>query len=175
MKGFEDFNEQDKEKTIEECLKAINDTQNKMAEEEEMKKLIRETLSEINEKENKIRKNKIIHKYIKIKKKLDNELKIIETLLSKKKYKKISMRIMIFFVFSIFMFNGALSRAYANGKYSWSSIIDSEGTDSESSGMDDENEKEDENILGVNSEGKEYSYDAVEICDKLKKGDYSNN
>ncbi|MGL4771936.1 MAG: polysaccharide deacetylase family protein, partial [Clostridium sp.] len=32
-----------------------------------------------------------------------------------------------------------------------------------------------ENYIGVNSAGKQYSYDASIIWDKLKKGDYSNN
>lgn len=174
MDGFNDFNQDGKNETIEKCLKAINDTQNNMIEEEDMKKLIRATLDEIDKKEKKIGiNNKVIDKYKKIKEKLNTQFQAAYAILNKKKYKKMIMHVMIFLVFSIFMFNAALNKAYANG-YRWSSMInENEETDSENNEAIEE--AKEEKIVGVNSEGKEYSYDAVKICDKLKKGDYSND
>lgn len=150
MDEFENNEFEDKEMTIEKCLKAINETQNKIAEEESMKRIIRETLKEINEKE-------ILEKDKNFKNAIENKFKRIEVLLSKKKVKNIIMRIMMFLVMTIFVFNGALNKAYAND-YELNTIGNTNSN----------NETSRDDI------GEEYSYDAVKINDKLKKGDYSN-
>lgn len=180
----------DKEVTIEKCLQAINETQNKMNEEESMKKLIRETLDQIREKEEKSIKNKVLHIYNNFKSEIYTCFGYLQKLLNKKKYKNIIMNIMMFLVLSLFIFNGVLNRAYADD-YNINKIdknilenssLIQEGNiyqKTNSSNQISEGEESDypknENIVGVNSEGKKYSYDALKICEKLKNGDYSNN
>ena len=175
MDEFENNEFEDKEMTIEKCLKAINETQNKIAEEESMKRIIRETLKEINEKE-------ILEKDKNFKNAIENKFKRIEVLLSKKKVKNIIMRIMMFLVMTIFVFNGALNKAYAND-YELNTIGNTNSNNETSrddigeestSENNNSNQNEIKSSKGVNKEGEEYSYDAVKINDKLKKGDYSN-
>ena len=164
----------DKEATIEKCIQAINETQNKIIEEEAMKKLIRETLEQINEKEKKENKNKVKYLYNSFKTKSHKYFKFFQELMNKKKCKKTMMHIMIFLVLSIFIFDGALNNAYANG-YGWNGGDKNMSFQSDTSINEGNVEQKEEKFIGVNSEGKKYSYDAVEICDRLKKGDYSNN
>ncbi|MDU6039374.1 MAG: polysaccharide deacetylase family protein [Clostridium butyricum] len=175
MDEFENNEFEDKEMTIEKCLEAINETQNKIAEEESMKRIIRETLKEINEKE-------ILEKDKNFKNAIENKFKRIEVLLSKKKVKNIIMRIMMFLVMTIFTFNGALNKAYAND-YELNNIANTNLNNETSrddigaeaaSENNNSNQNEIKSSKGVNKEGEEYSYDAVKINDKLKKGDYSN-
>ncbi|WP_195979839.1 polysaccharide deacetylase family protein [Clostridium butyricum] len=175
MDEFENNEFEDKEMTIEKCLEAINETQNKIAEEESMKRIIRETLKEINEKE-------ILEKDKNFKNVIENKFKRIEVLLSKKKVKNIIMRIMMFLVMTIFTFNGALNKAYAND-YELNNIANTNLNNETSrddigaeaaSENNNSNQNEIKSSKGVNKEGEEYSYDAVKINDKLKKGDYSN-
>ena len=187
MSDFENKNE-DKDITIEKCIQAINETQNKIIEEDSMKELIKETLKEIDEKgidekgdtvsvDNSFKKNIIL------------KFRNIEKLLRRKKYKNIIIRIMMFLVMGIFIFNGALNKVYANdyelkhigdSKFENSSLKDS-GSAGESNSENTEINKndsendEDEIFVGVNEEGKKYSYDAVKINEKLKTGDYSND
>lgn len=175
MDEFENNEFEDKEMTIEKCLEAINETQNKIAEEESMKRIIRETLKEINEKE-------ILEKDKNFKNAIENKFKRIEVLLSKKKVKNIIMRIMMFLVMTIFTFKGALNKAYAND-YELNNIANTNLNNETSrddigaeaaSENNNSNQNEIKSSKGVNKEGEEYSYDAVKINDKLKKGDYSN-
>nr|WP_283625226.1 polysaccharide deacetylase family protein [Clostridium butyricum] len=92
------------------------------------------------------------------------------------------MRIMMFLVMTIFVFNGALNKAYAND-YELNTIGNTNSNNETSrddigeestSENNNSNQNEIKSSKGVNKEGEEYSYDAVKINDKLKKGDYSN-
>ena len=185
----------DKEVTIEKCLQAINETQNKMNEEEAMKKLIRETLEQIREKEQKSIKNKVLNIFNKFKREIDTCFIYLQKLLNKNKYKNIIMKniimnLMMFLVLSLFIFNGVLNRAYANN-YNIKEIdknilenlsLKQEGNmyqksnnSNQISEGEESNHPTNENIVGVNSEGQKSSYDAFKINEKLKNGDYSNN
>ncbi|MBS2904492.1 polysaccharide deacetylase family protein, partial [Klebsiella pneumoniae] len=83
---------------------------------------------------------------------------------------------------TIFVFNGALNKAYAND-YELNTIGNTNSNNETSrddigeestSENNNSNQNEIKSSKGVNKEGEEYSYDAVKINDKLKKGDYSN-
>ena len=190
MSNFDDGNNNEsKDELLEKCIEAINETQNKIIEEDSMKKLIKETLNSINEKEIEIKGEKTDTKNKIRKNKISISFKNIEKKLSRKKNKDVIIRIMMFLVMVIFIFNGALKKAYANGydllhidisKLENSSIQQNDNSDnkgnSENSGNQvTEEDSTEKKFVGVSKEGEKYSYDAVKINDKLKKGDYSND
>ena len=188
MKNFNVENKNDnKDEILEKCIEAISETQNKIVEEDLMKNLIKETLNSINEKEIEIEDNKTDYKKKYSKNRIIANFKSIEKKLSRKKNENIIIRIMMFLVMSIFTFNGALNKAYAND-YDLLHIDSSKLENSSLNQSDDNNESSNNNdnkitdeelvenkFTGVNEEGRKYSYDALEIGEKLKKGDYSNN
>ena len=184
MDSFENRNNTVKDEVIEKCIQAINETQNKIIEEDSMKELIKQTLNEINEKgieekelssetkDNTFRDRMIIQ-FIKIK-----------NILSRRKYKTIIIRIMMAIVMGIFTFNGALNKVYAND-YELKHIANSKlgnynekqndiSSDQQVNNSVGENNDNSNKFVGVNEDGEKYSYDAFKINEKLKKGDYSN-
>ena len=190
MSNFADGNNNEsKDELLEKCIEAINETQNKIIEEDSMKKLIKETLNSINEKEIEIKGEKTDTKNKIRKNKISISFKNIEKKLSRKKNKDVIIRIMMFLVMVIFIFNGALKKAYANGydllhidisKLENSSIQQNDNSDNKGNSENSGNQVTEEDItekkfVGVSKEGEKYSYDAVKINDKLKKGDYSND
>ena len=192
MSNFDDENNNDsndKDMLLQKCIEAINETQNKIIEEDSMKKLIKETLNSIKEKEIEIKGEKRDSKKKNSQSKLIISFKNIEKKLNRKKNKDVIIRIMMFLVMCIFTFNGALNKAYANdydllhidsSKLENSSLQQNDDSDKNGNSDDsnDEMTKEDSaenSFIGVSEKGKKYSYDALEIGEKLKKGDYSNN
>ncbi len=186
MSDFENKDKEEvKDQTIEKCIAAINETQNKIAEEESMRELIKQTLDEINEKEivekeegNKLKSNRFINRIM-------IRFNNIKNILKRKKYKTIIIRLMMAVVMGIFMFNGAINRVYAND-YKLQHIDDSklenssdkqDDTSADEQGNNDYSDEDNDSneFIGVNEEGKKYSYDAVKINEKLKTGDYSND
>ena len=174
-----------KDEVIEKCIQAINETQNKIIEEDSMRELIKQTLNEINEKgiEEKELSNK--SNYNTFKDRMIIQFNKIKNILNKKKYKTIIIRIMMAIVMGIFTFNGALNKVYAND-YELKHIDDSKLENSSEKQNDtlsnqqvnnviSENNDDSNKFVGVNEEGKKYSYDAFKINEKLKKGDYSND
>ena len=175
-----------KEETIEKCIEAINETQNKIIEEDSMKELIKQTLDKINEKEIVKKEESSIPKDSRYDNKVIIQFNNIKNILKRKKYKTIIIRIMMAVVMGIFTFNGAVNKVYAND-YELKHIDDSKlenSSEKQDNILSDEqandntiseaNENSNE-FVGVNEEGKKYSYDALKINEKLKKGDYSND
>lgn len=173
----------DNEKSIKKCIEAINQVQIKMDEEEDTKRIIKITLDQIQKKEqSEIRKtNTLIGK---LDKKAEFYIRHLEKVCGRKKIRQTAIRMMLFLVMCIFIFNGALNKAYAN-QNEISGITDAaiqnqninkdsqNNSDSDVQESRSDDEKADK-FVGVNEEGRKYSYDAVKIAEKLKKGDYSN-
>lgn len=182
MSDFENKNF-DNEKSIKKCIEAINQVQIKMDEEEDTKRIIKITLDQIQKKEqSEIRKtNTLIGK---LDKKAEFYIRHLEKICGRKKIRQTAIRMMLFLVMCIFIFNGALNKAYAN-QNEISGITDAaiqnqninkdsqNNSDSDVQESRSDDEKADK-FVGVNEEGRKYSYDAVKIAEKLKKGDYSN-
>lgn len=166
MSDFENNKLEDKDITIEKCLEGINETQKRILEEESVKCIIRETLNEINEKD-------ALKNNIGLKNRIGNVFKGAEDLLNKREFRNIIMRIMMFSVMTIFMFNGALSKVYAND-YGINNIGKSGSLNNDKAEEVKSEENDTNNFKGVNKDGEKYSYDALKINEKLKKGDYSN-
>lgn len=95
--------------------------------------------------------------------------------------KRIIIRITAFIVMGIFIFTGALNKNYA--KAETNSEVNKETSTADDyvkvkeDNSSEESEKNDDQdlIVGTNEEGKNYSYDAVKVWEKMKKYDYSNN
>lgn len=161
-----DIDSENKKFTIEECLKAIDETQNKITEEEDMKKIIRETLLQTNSDKN---HEKIIGRCMNG---IGKTVKFIGNYIKKEKHKKIITRIMVYLVMCLFIFSGTFNKVYANNYVDDSKMEDSSIDTDNTENTDN---SEDKTFVGVNKNGKAYSYDALEISEKLKKGDYSNS
>lgn len=173
----------DNEKSIKKCIEAINQVQIKMDEEEDTKRIIKITLDQIQKKEqSEIRKtNTLIGK---LDKKAEFYIRHLEKICGRKKIRQTAIRMMLFLVMCIFIFNGALNKAYANQNEisgTTDAAIQNQNINKDSQNDSDsdaqESRSDDEKadkFVGVNEEGRKYSYDAVKIAEKLKKGDYNN-
>ncbi|WP_294374351.1 polysaccharide deacetylase family protein [uncultured Clostridium sp.] len=173
----------DNEKSIKKCIEAINQVQIKMDEEEDTKRIIKITLDQIQKKEqSEIRKtNTLIGK---LDKKAEFYIRHLEKICGRKKIRQTAIRMMLFLVMCIFIFNGALNKAYANQNEisgTTNAAIQNQNINKDSQNDSDsdaqESRSDDEKadkFVGVNEEGRKYSYDAVKIAEKLKKGDYNN-
>ncbi len=173
----------DNEKSIKKCIEAINQVQIKMDEEEDTKRIIKITLDQIQKKEqSEIRKTNIL--IGKLDKKAEFYIRHLEKICGRKKIRQTAIRMMLFLVMCIFIFNGALNKAYANQNEisgTTDAAIQNQNINKDSQNDSDsdaqESRSDDEKadkFVGVNEEGRKYSYDAVKIAEKLKKGDYNN-
>ena len=170
----------DNEKSIKKCIEAINQVQIKMDEEEYTKRIIKITLDQIQKKEqSEIRKtNTLIGR---LDKKAEFYIRHLEKICGRKKIRQTAIRMMLFLVMCIFIFNGALNKAYANQNEITDAAIQNQNINKDSQNDSDsdaqESRSDDEKadkFVGVNEEGRKYSYDAVKIAENLKKGDYNN-